>query len=620
MEPLMARPRKFSLHSEISLPSPNLPYQVSPTAAADTEAPSERNVEEIHFSVLHDLLQQRYHLHQSFFGKLPARHCAFLAVAFLGIFFLLSSMLSSSTLQLKSLPYYTLGDHEADDFTLGGLLSEESDRTQCYSRGLIHRLRVASPHVPSPYLVKALRDYEALHQRCGPGTEAFNKSALDLELALTGQGKQEIDGDCRYIVWTANSGLGNRIISIAASFVYALLTRRVLVLDGSSDMSQLLCEPFPGEISWILSPDFPPLSTLLLNQCSPHRFGLHLQQGTILSSRRDPPEIDQKTLFPSTLTSQPSSIFSYVYLLHDYDFFDKLFFCDEEQSSLQAIPWIILSTNMYFVPNLYLYLPQFREELNRLFPESDTIFHHISRYLFFPTNAVWSWMMRHYDAYLRKSSRILGVQIRSFEYPPVMHPELTDQILRCALENHLLPRISKVEGREHLSTGNSTAVLVTSLLPDYSEQIKEFYAEHSTETGEAVSVHQPSHEVHQNTKAHGHNVKAWGEMCLLSFSDNLVTSPMSTFGYVAQGLAGIRPWILVAQSSDTDSHFFQASSSESASPACSQVLSMDPCFHAPPYYNCAESRGDDTSTVLPCVRHCEDVSWGLKVFSQASLI
>ncbi|KAI5074351.1 hypothetical protein GOP47_0010312 [Adiantum capillus-veneris] len=620
MDPSMTRTRKNAqqlAQAEALLPSSTFPLQEGDPEAAPTEIKSKEDLHSLSCHLLHHhhhhLLHHLHHqqsLHLRSFGKPSVRLCLLLVFVVLGTFFFLPSLLSSSTLQLKSLhdstsyAQHQFGDAENDDFTLGGLLAKESATTQCQSRGLIHRLRVRSPYTPSPDLITKLRDYEALHQRCGPGTKSFNRSMANLELAFNTEGRHEVDGECRYIVWLAHSGLGNRLVSIAAAFVYALLTRRVLVLDGRSALGELVCEPFPGEVSWLLPHDFTPLLTLTLNQSSPYKFGLHLQQGTLLPSVRDPPEEDRKSLFHSSSASQPSSLFSYIHLAHDYDFFDKLFFCDKEQASLHQIPWLFLGSNLYFVPSLYLYIPEFRQELNRLFPDTDAIFHHISRYLFLPSNSVWSWIMRYYDAYLSKASQIVGVQIRSFVFPPVVHPHLAQQTLRCAEENNLLPKIAEVEGRETpLSPRNATALLVTSLLPDYSEQLKKLYADHPTETGEVVSVHQPSHEGHQNTQAHGHNLKAWAEMCLLSFSNKLITSPMSTFGYVAQGLAGIKPWILTA-----------AENGEAPSSACSQLVSMDPCFHAPPYYNCDGNKGDDTSKILPYVKHCEDVEWGLKVF------
>jgi len=51
-------------------------------------------------------------------------------------------------------------------------------------------------------------------------------------------------------------------------------------------------------------------------------------------------------------------------------------------------------------------------------------------------------------------------------------------------------------------------------------------------------------EEHQHVGENMQNVKAWAEIYLLSSCDALVTSSWSTFGYVAHGLAGLKPWIL----------------------------------------------------------------------------
>ncbi|CAI0421261.1 unnamed protein product [Linum tenue] len=91
---------------------------------------------------------------------------------------------------------------------------------------------------------------------------------------------------------------------------------------------------------------------------------------------------------------------------------------------------------------------------------------------------------------------------------------------------------------------------------------------------------------------------AWVDIYLLSLCDVLVTSGWSTFGYVAQGLGGLRPWIL--QIPDTK-----------YGGACRRAVSMEPCFHFPPSYddNKVGVRVDGSSTVV----HCEDVGGGLKL-------
>ena len=62
--------------------------------------------------------------------------------------------------------------------------------------------------------------------------------------------------ECKYVLWISFSGLGNRILTLASAFLYALLTNRVLVVDPGTDMVDLFCEPFPDS-SWFLPSHFP---------------------------------------------------------------------------------------------------------------------------------------------------------------------------------------------------------------------------------------------------------------------------------------------------------------------------------------------------------------------------
>jgi xyloglucan fucosyltransferase len=126
-----------------------------------------------------------------------------------------------------------------------------------------------------------------------------------------------------------------------------------------------------------------------------------------------------------------------------------------------------------------------------------------------------------------------------------------------------------------------------------------------TDAGGRVAVHQPSHEGAQHTEARGHNQRALAEIYLLSFCDRIVTTAMSTFGYVAHGLAGIRPLVLV-----------QSPLPEKAAESpCIWSLSVEPCLHAPPQWVYGALKGSDIGTLVPYVQHCKDVHRGLKLFS-----
>ncbi|XVF50087.1 hypothetical protein PTKIN_Ptkin04bG0066300 [Pterospermum kingtungense] len=469
------------------------------------------------------------------------------------------------------------------DKLLGGLLAAGFDE-RCVSRYQSALYRKELPHKPSPYLISRLRSYEALHKRCGPYTESYNKT---LEKLKTNNDLGSTD--CNYLVWISFSGLGNRILTLASAFLYALLTNRVLLVDPGADMVDLFCEPFP-EVSWFLPSDFPLKSQFnSFDQKSPHCYGKMLKNSTFANSSR-----------PLILSS-----FVYLHLVHDYDDQDKLFFCDDYQTSLRDVPWLIMKMDNYFVPSLFL-IPSFEQELSNLFPRKETVFHFLGRYLFHPTNPVWGLITRYYQAYLAKADERIGIQIRVFDTGTGPFQHVFDQIIACALKENLLPEISTEKPIINQSQ-KSKAVLITSLNAGYYERVRDMYWEHPTVTGEIISVYQPSHEEYQQTEKSFHNRKAWAEMYLLSLADALVTSSWSTFGYVAQSLGGLKPWILYKPENRT-----------APDPPCRQVMSMEPCFHAPPFYDCKAKRGIDTGALVPHVKHCEDMSWGLKLVDNES--
>ncbi|XP_027122305.1 galactoside 2-alpha-L-fucosyltransferase-like [Coffea arabica] len=467
------------------------------------------------------------------------------------------------------------------DKLLGGLLPAGLDEKSCLSRYQSVLYRKKNIHQPSSHLISRLRNYESQHKRCGPYTESYNRT-----LKYLNSNQYNSSTGCNYVVWLSFSGLGNRILSLASAFLYALLTNRVLLVDRGLDIPDLFCEPFP-DVSWLLPSDFPLTDKFSsFNQKSPESYGNMLKNNVFANS---------------VSSSLPAYV--YLHLVHDYDEHDKLFFCDQDQTVLQQVPWLILKTDNYFIPSLFL-IPSFEQELHNLFPEKGTVLHHLCRYLLNPTNSVWGLITRYYNAYLATADEKIGIQIRVFEAGPGPYQYVSDQILACVIKENLLPQINKnlpiinPPGKPKIK-----AVLITSLSSGYFEALRNMYWEHPTITGEIIELCQPSHEVYQQTEKQMHNRKAWAEMYQLSLMDKLVTSSWSTFGYVAQSLGGLRPWIL-----------YKVENQTAPDPPCQRAMSMEPCFHAPPFYDCKRKIGTDTGKIVPNVQHCEDMSWGLKLF------
>ncbi|RLM79818.1 hypothetical protein C2845_PM12G27970 [Panicum miliaceum] len=468
------------------------------------------------------------------------------------------------------------------DKLLGGLLPDGLDERSCRSRYESSMYRRNPGRRPSPHLIAKLRKHEELQRRCGPNTNAYNLAIEQLRTGRSG-GSPE----CKYVVSISYRGIGNRILAAASAFLYAALTDRVLLVDPSNEMDELFCEPFPGT-TWLLPRDFPLASYTNFSIDTAESYG-NMLRNKVLSADAPAAELPA---------------FAYLHLDHDYGHEDKMFFCDDDQRLLSNVQWLVMRTDLYTVPGLFL-LTAFQEELDALFPERDAVFHHLVRYLFHPTNHVWGLVTRYYRAYLARADLRLGIQVRNFDPRHAQSPHILQQITSCVWREKLLPELLATEEHAAPAPGaRSTAVLMTSLRSWYYERIKGMYWDRATATGEDVSVHQPSHEGKQQFGKRSHDGRAWAEMYLLSLCDVLVTSGWSTFGYVAQGLGGARPWVLHKQPENLTS---------APDPPCFRDVSMEPCFHAPHVYDCKMKRGMDTGEVLPHVRHCQDVSWGLKL-------
>jgi xyloglucan fucosyltransferase len=477
------------------------------------------------------------------------------------------------------------------DQLLGGLLSPDFDESSCLSRYSAVFYRRPSTHAISSYLVSALRRYESLHRRCGPGTLAYARAVERLRAPPNASATSSSSAkECSYLVWNPIEGLGNRMLTITSGFLYALLTDRVLLLHsgGGGALDDLFCEPFPGS-TWTLpvDEDFPIRDMGKLN-------GGHHESLRAVLRRGDDPGV---------------SPWLYIHLRHDYSKVhqDQQFFCDDMQAQLQRVPWLVFQSDNYFVPGLFLN-PRHERELSRMFPRRDAVFHHLGRYLFHPSNTVWDMVTRYHDEYFAKADERVGIQVRKFGWAPISTDELYGQILNCSQREGILP-VPNAAATTGGSAGGQPAakqkaVLVASLHGEYSEKLRDLYQKNGSTTGstEAVSVYQPTHLGAQRSGEQHHNQKALAEMVLLSFSDAVITTAVSTFGYVGQGLAGLRPWVLM---SPVDR--------KAPDVPCRRAATMEPCFHAPPRYDCRAKANGDAGRIVRHIQHCEDFPQGVQL-------
>ncbi|XP_062178460.1 probable fucosyltransferase 8 [Phragmites australis] len=499
---------------------------------------------------------------------------------------LLSGRLGAPAVWIKS-TVAGLGTRDREeskkDVLLGGLLVPGFDKQSCASRyqSVYYRKKMMRP--PSPYLIKRLREQEALQRRCGPGTEPYIRAS---EWLKSGQPDiDNIDG-CSYLVLISYRGLGNRMLAMASAFLYAVLTNRVLLVDRGrgNTLTDLFCEPFPGT-TWALPIDFPLEKFRELNEGAPESYG-------------------------NVVVNMSGSVsglhFVYLHLDHDASAANLLVYCDDHRQFLHRVQWAIMRADQYIAPGLFLN-PVYQEELDRLFPRKDSVFYILSRYLLHPTNDIWGMVTRFYNSYLRNADERLGIQIRVFDGDkPFQH--VLDQILACTSQEHLLPGVMSTEGgASPLPTAGarSKAVLMTGLSSWYHDNIREMYWKSASMNGEVVSVHQPSHEEHQHWFHSQHDMKALAEIYLLSLTDKIVTSGWSTFGYVGNGLGGLTPYIM-----------FRPKNMTVPNPPCTRAMSMEPCSFAVPHFNCKTKEiGRDVlqANALPHLSACEDLFWGVKL-------
>ncbi|KAL6629545.1 hypothetical protein ACP70R_029310 [Stipagrostis hirtigluma subsp. patula] len=484
------------------------------------------------------------------------------------------------------------------DHLLDGLLTADFRYLSCRSRYEFGGYHKKSSHKPSPYLIAKLRKQEALQMRCGPGTAAYNEALRRLDSG-DGANADAGDNECRYLVYISFRGLGNRMLAIASAFLYALLTERVLLLQGGKDVADLFCEPFPGT-TWLLPRAVGRHSPLRdldgYDEDSKDSLGNMLQSGAVVSESAAGGNLSWSSARPPP--------YVYLHLRGGYGYHDKLFYCGAHQRLLRGVPWLLMRTDSYLVPGLFL-MPPFLGELEAMFPEKDAAFHHLGRYLFHPTNPVWNAVTSYYRSNLAGAGRRVGIQMRVFQ-PKQPRQQVLDQLLSCVRGEKLLPEVAAA------ATANgdapSHAVLVTSLSPWYADRVRDEYGGRL-----AGGVHQPSHEGRQRSGDAAHDMRALSEMYLLSMCDVLVTSGLSTFGYVAQGLGGLRPWVMPRPTSWDDWVEGQAA----PEPPCQRALSVEPCFHSPSYYDCAAAKDVDLDKVAPYVRRCVDASWGIKLVNES---
>eukprot|EP00250_Pteridium_aquilinum_P008776 c18200_g1_i1 orf=509-2377(-) len=464
---------------------------------------------------------------------------------------------------------------------------DPSPRNTCQSKFQQHCYRKNSgpEHFPPPKFLSLLRDYEAYHEKC---TKGYDLSAL----GITGDTPE----GCKYLVWKSMDGMGNQLLSLICAFVYSLLTNRVMLIATDSHVDHFICNPFPLS-SWLLPKEFPELQL----RTGAKRVYTYLDETLATIQRNRSCNTIPLDDLPSFISNAPKHLHAYIICCDAKR--DHQFFCPTAQKLFSGVNWFFYLSHEYTIPGFYL-IPEFREKLNDWFPHHD-VFMHASRYLLNPENALWARISQFYKAHMDGVDKQIGIQPRSWRGDYI--PSISKQILRCAVDQKLLPKPLEDQGIIRNQTMEvalkherhpDISVLVTSLRAEYRDNLALEYANHPNEDGSDVDVMAASNEGWQKTGDSDHDAKAIMDIWLLSFAHDLVITPFSTFGSTASGLAGIVPLLFINYGQD-----------KVLEPACGRTNAGGPCFivypnNQPCDLDPPRASIFDSTTKVPEVRFC----------------
>ncbi|XP_024371333.1 fucosyltransferase 2 [Physcomitrium patens] len=435
---------------------------------------------------------------------------------------------------------------------------------------------------PLPEFDKAWDRYVAMHQSC---TQGKNWTQVFLH-------ERNMTVDCNYmIVMEGSGGLGNKLLSLTSAFAYALATDRIVLVESRKHFKDLLCDPFPGS-SWYLPEGFP----------YDNVWGNATRMNVAISKNFT--DVDN---------------FVRLSLDHIQTWADGQFFCDHTHNGLAKVRWLAWTSNQYFITRL-LMIPRVWERLNPL-AKPGQIFTILSHKLLLPNNKLWAHVVRLYFAYLAGSSRRVGVQVRLHGRPNLAEfdPVVYDRILDCLQTNRALPKLREEEdvsdlmsfARNGYEGSTEISVLVTSLQLRYYDEMKDLYVNRPNVNGTVIRFHMVSHLDRQDGSMH-QSETAFVEMWLLSFSDVLLISRYSTFGYIPQGIGGIIPSHLNTQTVPPGQ--------ENNASSCHPGISTQPCTHFPQKPRCDPgSTGNESHREwMRChVRECVDHEGGLQLVQES---
>lgn len=417
----------------------------------------------------------------------------------------------------------------------------------CWSRKEKIFYHPSMQHIkPSSALILKLEGYMEMYSKCWNGSSDWPYVVGDPE-HLNGEDFSRLHG-CKYAMVDLQAGLGNRLLSFVSIFLWAFLTNRVLLVSNDQ-LDALLCDlPAPAASWW--APDW------------------HADPEGIPYA----PLLKLKDVMNLNASAHTANQVARIEISHRYISEGHLFFCEEAQASLQAhAKTVTIFSNQYFATGLW-FVPSMAEKLQLLFPNR-RVFHHVAHHILNPNNHVWDQITRiYYDNYIGHGSH-LGLQIRTRLKDDTGVPLV---VLDCAVNiSKILPdpfqKRHRIPGqRKH----DVTVIFIASLNSSYATFFHQVY-NYTPQSSSDVVVLTETKDTREN-KSIEQAQRAYVEMWLLSFSNKLLISANSTFGYVAWGLGGQSVYVLNIMGFNATLFYSEKR------PSCFKQEGLEPCYHTPP--------------------------------------
>ncbi|CAM6100725.1 unnamed protein product [Calypogeia fissa] len=386
-----------------------------------------------------------------------------------------------------------------------------------------------------------LKEYGTLHRTCMQKVGGTLREQF-LEMNNT--------SGCKFAVadidWGIPAGLSNRVLSITSVVLYAILTQRVVLVPQSTLMTTLMCEPFPGS-SWDLDA-YSPFSFYPWSEEAKHIWVFFKD----LYADLDDGMTNRTSAY---LDSPKSNVFAASMELSQYHP-DNRFFCDTEQASIHGLTWLYFTGCIYTIPKFFA-VPTFRRTLDALFP-GRFVLTQMLRSIMLPKDYVWEKVVESDNAYFPRVDHRVGIQVRYY-YGRVQYEEMNDifneRIMSCAIDNGIFPALQTNASAAHLTEqkggkgGKSVQIFVASLYPGFQEHMQNVYMSTPLASPDNVTLIQLSN---NSVQSFGVDVDAQSlvEIFLLSFSDTLLNTPISTFGGLAQAYGSLIPWKIETRKGD----------------------------------------------------------------------